>query len=101
MSGHPGARTRAHRPVDVGQLDWMDRASCKNEDLTLFFGADGERQPEREVREAKAKRICWGCPVRQRCLEYTLTLGIKHGIFGGLDEGEREKLRRRQSRRVA
>ena len=27
---------------------WQDAAACRGEDLVLFFGPDGERQPERE-----------------------------------------------------
>jgi len=34
---------------------WQDAAACRGEDLLLFFGPDGERQPEREIRERKAK----------------------------------------------
>ncbi|HLI41110.1 MAG TPA: WhiB family transcriptional regulator, partial [Streptosporangiaceae bacterium] len=37
---------------------WQDAAACRGEDLLLFFGPDGERQPEREIRERKAKEIC-------------------------------------------
>ena len=34
---------------------WQDAAACRGEDLMLFFGPDGERQPERDIRERKAK----------------------------------------------
>ena len=45
---------------------WQDAAACRGEDLLLFFGPDGERQPERDIRERKAKEICAACPVRAR-----------------------------------
>ena len=59
--------------------------------------AGEEHQPQIE----QAKEICRRCPVRAECLEYALMLPIRHGIFGGLDEVERDLLRRRQSRRAA
>ena len=34
---------------------WQDAGLCRGKDIVLFFGPDGERQPEREVRERKAK----------------------------------------------
>ena len=43
---------------------WQDEAACRGEDVVLFFGPDGERQPERDIRERKAKAICASCPVR-------------------------------------
>ncbi len=49
------------------------------EDLVLFFGPDGERQPEREIRERKAKQICMGCPVRTECLDYAVSRPEKYG----------------------
>ena len=36
---------------------WQDAAACRGEDLMLFFGPDGERQPERDIRERKAKQV--------------------------------------------
>ena len=35
---------------------------ARGEDLLLFFGPDGERQPEREIRERKAKEVCADLP---------------------------------------
>ena len=43
---------------------WQDAAACRGTDVVLFFGPDGERQPEREIRERKAKAMCASCPVR-------------------------------------
>src|ERR1700735_902472 len=68
---------------------WQDDAACRGEDLLLFFGPDGERQPEREVRERKAKAICMSCPVRSECLNYAVSRPEKYGTWGGLNEEER------------
>ena len=92
-----GARRRATAPRV--SLAWQERAGCAGEDTELFFppGA-GE---EFATRIEQAKQICRRCPVRAECLEYALTVPIRHGIFGGLDEVEREPLRRRKPRRAA
>jgi WhiB family redox-sensing transcriptional regulator len=78
---------------------WQGDAACRGEDLVLFFGPDGERQPERAVRERKAKAICSGCPVRNACLNYALDRPEKYGTWGGLNEDERASERRRRFRR--
>jgi WhiB family redox-sensing transcriptional regulator len=94
---------------------WQDRAACRNANPELFFAPDGERQPEREEREAKAKAICSGCTVSTACLEYALGVPSsqptdgrrtngkpqKYGTWGGLDEDERNGERRRRMRRAA
>jgi len=78
----------------------MDFAACQGEDLVLFFGPDGERQPERDVRERKAKAICVGCPVRFECLDYALNRPEKYGLWF-LSEEERGAERRRRMRRTS
>ncbi|HWG12839.1 MAG TPA: WhiB family transcriptional regulator [Streptosporangiaceae bacterium] len=79
---------------------WQDRGACRNEDVSLFFGPDGERQPERDIRERKAKAICAACPVRAECLNYALSRPEKYGTWGGLNEEERAAERRRRMRRA-
>lgn len=74
---------------------WQSKAACRGEDLTMFFGADGERQPERDVREAMAKRVCDRCPVRTACLEDAMDNNDKVGVFGGMGPDERAEARRR------
>ncbi len=78
---------------------WQDRAACRGIDSLLFFAPDGELRREREIREAKAKEVCASCPVQAQCLEYALANSIKHGIWGGLNEEERARERRRRTRR--
>ena len=78
---------------------WMDDAECRDEDLILFFGIDGERQPEREIRERKAKAVCMRCPVRAECLDYAVSRPEKYGLWGGLNDDERAAERRRRMRR--
>jgi WhiB family transcriptional regulator, redox-sensing transcriptional regulator len=80
-------------------VNWQDRAACRGMDVLLFFGPDHERRSEREIREAKAKAICQLCPVRTQCLDYALRNSIRPGIWGGLNEEERARERRRRARK--
>jgi hypothetical protein len=42
-----------------------------------------------------ARQVCAQCPVRQPCLDYAISHGITHGIWGGLAERDRRALRAR------
>lgn len=79
---------------------WMKYAACRGQDLRLFFGREGERQPERDVREQKAKAICSECPVRRKCLDFALD-AKQSGFWGGLNDDERASEHRRRLRRAA
>jgi len=67
--------------------DWQSRANCMGVDPDLFF-------PERGASTREAKEVCRGCVVQDDCLEYALTNGEKFGIWGGLSERERRRIRR-------
>jgi WhiB family redox-sensing transcriptional regulator len=73
-----------NHPAD---LDWQDDANCVGVDPDLFF-------PERGASVKEAKDVCAECTVRERCLEYALVNAEKFGIWGGLSERERRRLRR-------
>jgi WhiB family transcriptional regulator, redox-sensing transcriptional regulator len=80
---------------------WQDEAACRDQDIIMFFGPDGERQPERDLREARSKALCADCPVRVDCLNYALSRPEKYGVWGGLSEEERAAERRRRMRRAS
>jgi WhiB family redox-sensing transcriptional regulator len=86
----------------MAKLDWSWQAlaACRGLGTDWFFAPDGERQPERDARERKAKAICSACPSRTPCLEFALTAG-RYGVWGGLTEEERDRERRRRQRRKA
>jgi WhiB family redox-sensing transcriptional regulator len=94
------AQVRRHANLPRPSWGWQDAAECRGEDLILFFGPDGERQPEREIRERKAKSVCMRCPVRGECLDYAVSRPEKYGTWGGLNEDERASERRRRMRRA-
>jgi WhiB family transcriptional regulator, redox-sensing transcriptional regulator len=81
------------------KVSWEDKAACAGTDALLFYGPDKEAWPERESREEKAKAVCASCRVRAECLDYALANSIKYGIWGGLNENERVRERRRRARR--
>lgn len=101
MVAQRGVAHGSHKRLPRLSWDWHDEALCWGEDLVLFFGPEGERQPERDIRERKAKAICARCPVRSACLDYALSRPEQYGLYGGLNEDERASERRRRMRRGA
>ncbi|MDA8148939.1 MAG: WhiB family transcriptional regulator [Actinomycetota bacterium] len=84
-------------PVDVVSLlyggqerSWQARANCMGVDPDLFF-------PERGASTREAKEVCRGCVVQDDCLEYAIANGEKFGIWGGLSERERRRVRRQRA----
>ena len=49
-----------------------------------------------EIFTRDAKRVCSGCSVRAECLEFALANDERFGIWGGLSERERRRLRLQQ-----
>ncbi|WP_414647830.1 WhiB family transcriptional regulator [Cellulomonas sp.] len=75
-------------PDDDGVMGWQERALCAQTDPEAFF-------PEKGGSTREAKKVCTGCDVRSECLEYALAHDERFGIWGGLSERERRKLKRR------
>lgn len=73
---------------DGGALGWQDQALCAQTDPEAFF-------PEKGGSTREAKRVCSTCDVRAECLEYALANDERFGIWGGLSERERRKLKKR------
>jgi WhiB family redox-sensing transcriptional regulator len=93
--GTPSVRTHLSLvpdPMDLtltpGDEDqWQERALCAQTDPEAFF-------PEKGGSTREAKRICLGCEVKDSCLEYALANDERFGIWGGLSERERRRLKR-------
>jgi WhiB family redox-sensing transcriptional regulator len=73
---------------DPEEQEWQEQALCAQTDPEAFF-------PEKGGSTREAKRICQGCEVRAECLEYALAHDERFGIWGGLSERERRKLKKR------
>jgi len=92
----PAASPAAEGQVRLGRkhlmLDtsWQEFANCLGVDPDLFF-------PERGASTREAKEVCRGCVVRPDCLEFALANGEKFGIWGGMSERERRRIRRRRA----
>ena len=67
---------------------WQERALCAQTDPEAFF-------PEKGGSTREAKRVCLSCDVRDDCLESALMNDERFGIWGGLSERERRKLKKR------
>ncbi len=68
--------------------EWQEQALCAQTDPEAFF-------PEKGGSTREAKRICRACSVRDECLEYALEHDERFGIWGGLSERERRRLKKR------
>ena len=79
--------TSLNNLLRLQELWWQEDANCKNEDPDLFF-------PNRGASTKKAKEICYACQVKEYCLEYSIVNAEKFGIWGGLSERERRKIRK-------
>lgn len=78
-------------PVEAGtesEPSWQERSLCAQTDPEAFF-------PEKGGSTREAKKVCVGCDVRVECLEYALAKDERFGIWGGLSERERRKLKKR------
>ncbi|MFA5566549.1 MAG: WhiB family transcriptional regulator [Acidimicrobiia bacterium] len=75
---------------ESNENNWQDFANCLGVDPDLFF-------PERGASTREAKEVCRGCVVRFECLEYALVNAEKFGIWGGMSERERRRIRRERA----
>ena len=62
--------------VEDEEESWQDRALCAQTDPEAFFPEKG------------------GCEVKAECLEYALANDERFGIWGGLSERERRRIKR-------
>src|SRR4051812_48456188 len=69
------------------ELEWQERALCAQTDPEAFF-------PEKGGSTREAKRVCLSCEVRVQCLDYALENDERFGIWGGLSERERRRVKK-------
>ena len=86
--GMPKVRPSVTVDDDEDALSWQGDALCAQTDPEAFF-------PEKGGSTREAKKVCTGCDVRSECLDYALQNDERFGIWGGLSERERRKLKRR------
>ncbi|MER5200509.1 WhiB family transcriptional regulator [Streptomyces sp. NPDC002755] len=92
--------TRAAQAPAAGlpvNTHWRAASVCKDEDPDLFFPIGNTGAALLQIEEAKA--ACRRCPVMERCLQWALENGQEHGVWGGTDEGDRRRMKRRVARK--
>lgn len=67
--------------------DWYSQALCPETDPDAFY-------PEKGGSTAEAKKVCRGCPVRKQCLQWALDNDERFGVWGGMSDRERRRLKR-------
>lgn len=65
---------------------WQEQANCAGTDTDLFY-------PDRHETDWRAKQLCGHCTVRHECLQYALDTDERWGIWGGLNETERQGIK--------
>jgi WhiB family transcriptional regulator, redox-sensing transcriptional regulator len=85
------------------RASWWSQGACLAEDPDLFFPVGSSGPAESQIEDAKA--VCARCGVRRECRTWSLVPGhAEFGVWGGLDESERQALirnRRRQESRTS
>jgi WhiB family redox-sensing transcriptional regulator len=71
--------------------DDPDRACADHPDPNLWF-------PEKGSNGARAKTICRKCPLIDACSEFAIPQPRLWGVWGGLNDADRERLRRRRQK---
>lgn len=69
-------------------IEWQKRALCAETDPEAFH-------PDKGGSNREAKKVCGRCDVRSQCLQAALDNDERHGIWGGLSERERRRLRKK------
>jgi WhiB family redox-sensing transcriptional regulator len=82
--------------TDMAPAPWMTEGACHEEDPELFFPISASEASAGQIRQATS--ICDGCHVESQCLRYAMENRIKHGIWGGRTEQQRQALIRARSR---
>lgn len=75
-------------------LAWQRDGLCGQTDPEAFF-------PEKGGDVRMAKKVCEMCEVKEKCLDYALENDERFGVWGGLSERQRRKLRNMPKRSAA
>jgi len=79
-------KTHPASPTPKDNDEHGDKAACEGMDQVIFF-------PEKGASTKEAKKICQGCNIRIKCLDYAIENNINNGFWGGMSERERRRLR--------
>lgn len=102
LQGHLPATAKPAGPRASGfqvpkelDLKWRDRAACRGASDPEAWFAVGASLSAFQM-NADAKAFCAArCPVRAECLRFAFESGTSDGVWGGSDETDRRRARRR------
>ncbi|MFE7948248.1 WhiB family transcriptional regulator [Streptomyces sp. NPDC057426] len=92
---HSIVRTHDYAPVAT-EASVRPRPACADEDPELFFPIGNTGPALLQIEEAKA--VCRRCPLMESCIEGALERGESAGVWGGTDEDDRQRIKRREAR---
>jgi len=73
---------------------WVRQAACRGMPVNWWFPDPDDTKVAEMVERAKS--VCAGCPVLAPCQRWGLGHPAERGVWGGLTEGERRRVRRRR-----
>ncbi|WP_371793883.1 WhiB family transcriptional regulator [Streptomyces albidoflavus] len=76
---------------------WTAQAACIGAPPDIFHPPQDAGRVHLTIKEAKS--WCARCPVQAQCLTEALDRDEPHGVFGGMDAGERRLILRRRRER--
>jgi WhiB family redox-sensing transcriptional regulator len=80
---------RRRRLTSAETGHWQDDGNCAGANQDIFFPGRGEDF-------TAGKAVCEKCVVKEKCLEFAFKNGEKFGIWGGMTERERKRIRKQR-----
>jgi WhiB family transcriptional regulator, redox-sensing transcriptional regulator len=77
--------------------EWQAAGACLSADPEIFFPVSGMGASAPQIEQAR--QICAQCPVRCQCLDFAMSSGETHGIWGGTTPEDRTRARRQEAAR--
>ena len=76
--------------ADRESMRWTEQANCKDASPEIFF----PKKQDPTLLQLAVK-ICRDCQVQTDCLAFAIENNIDQGVWGGMDEIKRRRLRKR------
>ena len=80
----------------ASEWEWQYEGACRGTDPESFFLDPNQRGSSKRKKELAAIAICNTCPVIKQCLEHSLKVPEKYGVWGGLTEEQRYTIVKRR-----
>lgn len=82
----------------ANKMAWRRFGACVRPSPREPFRTDRFFETKIPINAIEAKKLCASCPVVEQCLDWALENNERFGIWGGLTERERRRMRRRMGR---